>query len=163
MKLLSLAALLVATTNAVSLKADAQLDALPVPAELVQTTADVEVDAEIDAEIDAEAEAEADAEIGFLEPEYPEYPGHGCDCHDKPHDCAPPVLDGYPSVLQMPSPSTSALDNGPLCYCNNGKMHTEWEHNVSVDTQPCEHGCGKKPHHKKPHKKHDKGHPTKPH
>ena len=144
MKLFSLATLLVATTTAISLK-----DVEQVPTEFVQTTADTEVDTEVEAEVDAE-------EYGI----HPGYPKNDhCDCDDHDYYC-PPVLEKCPGVLQLPAPCTTALKAAPLCYCNNGWMHTDWDHNVSVDGYKACDNCGKKPH-KKPHKKPEPSYPPK--
>ena len=154
MKFLSLAAtlaLLELSSNAIS------LDMQPLAVEtLVQTSADV------DAEVDVDAEAEGGKGYGITHVDDPYYSDpHHDDCQ---YYC-PPVLDKCPGVLQPPGPCKLALKERPLCYCNSGFMHTDWDHTVSVDDEPCD-DCGKKnphkdgypPHPKKPHQ----GYPPKP-
>lgn len=86
-------------------------------------------------------------------PPLPYYDNDCCDDHDDQYYC-PPALQKGPGVIQPPSPSKLALCNRPLCYCNSGFMHTDWDHNVSVDDEACEHCKGgkksKKPHGKSP-------------
>ncbi len=45
-------------------------------------------------------------------------------------DCA---LENCPGVLQLPGACETILNQGDLCYCNNGWYHTDWDHNISVD------------------------------
>ena len=33
----------------------------------------------------------------------------------------------------------------PLCYCNNGMYHVDWDHNISVDSKNACANCGTKP------------------
>ena len=106
----------------------------------------------------SQVDASSAAETASYPPE-PIYDDHHrcdhCDDHDDQYYC-PPALQKGPGVIQPPSPSKIALCSRPLCYCNTGYMHTDWDHNVSVDDEPCD-DCGKhshKPHHpkKRPHK-----------
>ena len=92
--------------------------------------------------VQTSAEIDADAEEGYG------YPPHNDDPHDD--DCkyyCPPALDKCPGVLQPPGPCKTALKERPLCYCNSGFMHTDWDHTVSVDDEACPDKCkkGKKP------------------
>ena len=68
------------------------------------------------------------------------------DHSDSDSDCdyyCPPALERCPGVLQPPGPCKTALKARPLCYCNNGFMHTDWDHNISVDCEACK-NCGHK-------------------
>ena len=72
--------------------------------------------------------------------------GTDCDHCDWDNDCCdryrcPPALERCPGVLQPPGACKQILDRAPLCYCNNGFMHTDWDHNISVDDHPCK-NCG---------------------
>ena len=127
MKFLSLScalALFTVSTQAVQLEQEPALANL-----LVQTSAEIDADAE---------------------------EGQGYDPYGNPHhdphddDCkyyCPPALDKCPGVLQPPGPCKTALKERPLCYCNSGFMHTDWDHTVSVDDEACPENCkkGKKP------------------
>ena len=62
------------------------------------------------------------------------------DCCEDRYRC-PPALERCPGVLQPPGACKQILDRAPLCYCNNGFMHTDWDHNISVDDHPCK-NCG---------------------
>lgn len=127
MKFISLSsalALFTVTTQAIQLDQDPALANL-----LVQTSADVE----------------ANAEDGYATDPY----GNP---HPDPHDdCnyyCPPALEKCPGVLQPPGPCKTALEARPLCYCNSGFMHTDWDHTVSVDDEACPDNCKNK---KNPH------------
>ena len=103
--------------------------------------------------VQTSAEIDADAEEGY-DPYDPDHP-HDDDCK---YYC-PPALDKCPGVLQPPGPCKTALKERPLCYCNSGFMHTDWDHTVSVDDEACPDKCkkGKKapigyPPHPPPHK-----------
>ena len=124
MKFLATLALIAATTQAIQLKEEPALANL-----LVQTAAD----------IDADVDVEVDAEEGYGDP---------YDHHDPHYDCdynCPPALERCPGVLQPPGPCKSAIKERPLCYCNSGFMHTDWDHHLSVEDKACtDLVCGKK-------------------
>lgn len=90
-----------------------------VETKLAQTGAEAAAETEIAS--DAIACAQVDAEAEELDCDY------DCDYY------CPPALDRCPGVLQPPGPSTKALCSRPLRYCNNGYMHTDWNHNLCVD------------------------------
>lgn len=119
---------LVSSVQAVRLDDAQVIKTVPAPEELVQ--------------VDTEAKADAAA--------YPPEPYSDDCCHDDDYYC-PPCLEKAPGVMQPPGPSKSAICARPLCYCNHGFMHTDWDHNVSVDDKkPCDYDCYKPP---RPHKK----------
>ena len=89
-------------------------------------------------QIDAEADAEADDE-------WADRSWNDCHCDD--HHCddhyrCPPALERCPGVYQPPGACESILDRAPLCYCNKGFMHTDWDHNISVDDCHACANCG---------------------
>ena len=48
-----------------------------------------------------------------------------------------------PGVLQLPGACKSIINrNDPLCYCNNGMYHVDWDHNISVDNKKACANCG---------------------
>ena len=63
--------------------------------------------------------------------------GYDHDCDDDNDYFCPPALEKCPGVLQPPGPCKTALDARPLCYSNEGYMHTDWDHHVKVDDDGC--------------------------
>ena len=63
-----------------------------------------------------------------------------CHCDDKYY--CPPALERCPGVYQPPGACESILERAPLCYCNKGFMHTDWDHNISVDDEEACKNCG---------------------
>ena len=63
------------------------------------------------------------------------------DCHCEDRYRCPPALERCPGVYQLPGACESILDRAPLCYCNKGKMHSDWDHNISVDDEKACDNC----------------------
>ena len=52
-----------------------------------------------------------------------------CKCYK-----CPPALGECPAVAQPAGPCTDILEQDqPLCYCNSGFMHTDWDHAISYN------------------------------
>jgi len=122
MKFLSLALVLLGTANAIKLASQTTEDEIPIVAEGAYST--------------------------YSAPAYSTYKHHDmCDDDDDEYFC-PPALEKCPGVLQPPGPCKTALCARPLCYSNEGYMHTDWNHDVKV-TDECEY---KKPEYKAEYK-----------
>ena len=116
MKVICLATLLAAISQAVVLQ---KIDAAPQQLSQTETTGDWE-----DPDCDWDKDCHCDE--------------WGCESQYR----CPPALERCPGVLQPPGACKTVLDRAPLCYCNNGFMHTDWDHNISVDDKPCK-NCGR--------------------
>ena len=83
------------------------------------------------AQANAQTETETGAETCADAEGYP-YCDPCCYKDDKDYYCKP-VLDDCPGVYQAPGPCIDALCHRPLCYCNTGYLHTDWDHTVKIN------------------------------
>ena len=118
MKFLSLALVLLGTANAVKLASQV-------------TDEDKDILVEGAAPMDYYAPPAYKSNSYSQPPAYKHHDYSDCSDDDDEYFC-PPALEKCPGVLQPPGPCKTALCARPLCYSNEGYMHTDWNHEVKV-------------------------------